>query len=200
MRPEPSANRPICAAQTCLQRAESPFTAEHSLAGRPSRGRRIIILDRSLVEAEWDMVRAFVQRMERNDLRLRFGRPLNLGDEVTLRKAFDIAAGVGEMAWALDEAAAIAAIAHRIRISRSEAEIGLIVRSDLKRRGIGEFLLRAMLARSAREGLKTVSASVMRDNHGALRLAAKVGYGLREPSALTVELIFDVERATAATG
>jgi len=45
--------------------------------------------------------------------------------------------------------------------SQSEAEVGLIVRSDLKRRAIGEFLLRRMLGRSAIQGLKTLSASVL---------------------------------------
>ena len=68
-------------------------------------------------------------------------------------------------------------------VSRSEAEIGLIVRSDLKRLGIGEFLLREMLARSARQGLKTVSALVLWENSVMLRLATKIGCVRREATA-----------------
>ncbi len=143
------------------------------------------------------MVRAFVRRTDREDLRLRFGYLLNLQDEGTLRRVFDIKGEVGEIAWLLDETAAIAGLAHRIMVSRSEAEIGLIVRSDLKRSGIGEFLLRETLSRSARQGLKTLSGSVLWENRAMLQLAAKIGCVPREVCAFTVELTFDVGQTTA---
>jgi acetyltransferase len=144
------------------------------------------------------MVRAFVRRLEREDLRMRFGYPLDFQDDVTLRRAFDIKGAGGEIAWLLDEGAAIAGLIHRIMVSRSEAELGLIIRSDLKRAGIGEFLLRETLARSARQGLKTLSGLVLRENRAMLQLAAKIGYRPREICALTIELTFDLARATAS--
>jgi len=159
---------------------------------------RVTVIDRPLPEAEWAKVRAFVRRMEREDLRLRFGHPFDVEDEVTLRRFIDVKTGIGEIAWVLDEAAAIAGISHRAMVSRSEAEIGLIVRSDLQRGGIGEFLLREMLARSARQGLKTLSGLVLLENLAMLRLAAKIGYTPREVSAWTVELTFEVGQTSAA--
>lgn len=146
------------------------------------------VLDRPLRAAEWDMVRNFVRRTAREDLRLRFGRPLNFDDEATLRRAFDLKAGSGEIIWVLDEDAAIAAIAHRIALSRSEAEIALIVRSDVQRRGIGEFLLRQALVRSARQGLKTLTGVVLWENRAMRRLAAKIGFVPRQGSAWALEL------------
>jgi GNAT superfamily N-acetyltransferase len=140
------------------------------------------------------MVRAFARRLERRDINLRFGRALDLEDDATLRRYFDIKAGAGEMVWVLEETGMIAGIAHRVVISPLQAEIALIVRSDLRRLGIGEFLLRQMLARSAREGLKTLRASVLRENWTVLRLAAKVGCTAQQTSASAVELIFDVHR------
>jgi RimJ/RimL family protein N-acetyltransferase len=149
-----------------------------------------IVVVRPLSEGEWDLVRAFIRRMTKEDLHLRFGHPIDFNDEATMRRFFDIRPGTGEIAWVLDETSAIAGISHRIMVSPGEAEIGLIVRSDRKRRGIGECLLRAMLARSARQGLDTLSAVVLRENRAVLRLAAKIGYVQRAANAFTVELIF----------
>ena len=149
-----------------------------------------IVVARPLREGEWDLVRAFVRRMTQEDLRLRFGHPIDFNDEATMRRFFDVRAGTGEIAWVLDETSAIAGISHRIMVSPDEAEIGLIVRSDRKRRGVGECLLRAMLARSARQGLKTLSAVVLRENRALLRLAAKIGYAPRGANGPSMELVF----------
>jgi RimJ/RimL family protein N-acetyltransferase len=156
------------------------------------------VIDRPLGAGEWDLVRSFVRRTAREDLRLRFGRPLNFDDEATLRRAFDLRAESGEVIWVLDDDAAIAAIAHRITLSRSEAEIALIVRSDVQRRGIGEFLLRQALARSARAGLKTLTGLVVWENRAMRRLAAKVGFVPGQGSAWALELTLDIARARAA--
>jgi len=144
------------------------------------------------------MVRAFVQRTDREDLRLRFGRPLNFDDEPTLRRSFGISNGDSEIVWVLDDQGTIAGISHRVPLSRSEADIALIVRSDMKRRGIGEFLLRTLVTRAAARGLKTLTALVMRENRPMLQLAARIGYATRGFAALTVELVFDVGQATEA--
>ena len=143
------------------------------------------------------MVRAFARRLQRRDISLRFGRALDLEDDATLRRYFDIQAGTGEIGWVREETGAIAGIAHRVMVSRLQAEIALIVRSDLRRLGIGEFLLRQMLVRSTRQGLKTLSALVLRENWPVLRLAAKVGGTARQTSAGTVEVTFDAARTAA---
>jgi GNAT superfamily N-acetyltransferase len=170
----------------------------HSRDCRSPDDHRTTVVDRPLGAAEWDLVRSFVRRTAREDLRLRFGRPLNFDDEATLRRAFDLKAGSGEIIWVLDDDAAVAAIAHRITLSQSEAEIALIVRSDVQRRGIGEFLLRQALARSARAGLKTLTGLVLWENRTMRRLAAKIGFVPGQGSAWALELTLDIARARAA--
>jgi acetyltransferase len=157
----------------------------------PFRYDRLQIVRWPLGDAQWDKVRTFVRRTERDDLRRRFGHPLALDDEFTLRRAFGIKAG-GEMLWSLDETGAIAGICHRVLITPQEAEIALIVRSDLKGFGIGEFLLRAVLKHAARQGLMTLTASVLRDNAPMLRLAMKTGCVLRAAHGETVEIAFNI--------
>jgi GNAT superfamily N-acetyltransferase len=199
MRSTPVAKRQIWTAPTnsCWPATHSEL--QYSPHCRWFHDQPITILESPLVEGEWDMMRTFVRRMEREDLRLRFGHPFDVQDQATLRRLFDVKAGAGEMAWVLDETAAIAGIAHRIMVSPAEAEIALIVRSDLQRRGIGELLLREVLARSARQGVKTLSASVLRENHATLRLAAKIGFAPRQAStwnAWAIELALALGQTT----
>jgi acetyltransferase len=130
--------------------------------------------------------------MEREDLRLRFGCPWDFQDEAILRRAFDVTQR-GELALLLDQTAALAAMVHRIMLSPSEAEIALIVRSDLKRRGLGEFLLRRTLARSARQGLKTLTGVILWENRPMRRLAAKVGFVPAQAGTWTLELTRDAD-------
>jgi GNAT superfamily N-acetyltransferase len=202
--PNSPSREKIARAPAALQRFISPMRSEPMATRRirvaPAKAlwrgeRRVVVRDRPLIEPEWDMVRDFVRRLDAEDLRLRFGARRDFRDDAILRRAFDIASGVGEIAWVLDEAAAIAGIAHRIMVSPSEAEAGLIVRSDVKRAGIGEFLLRDMAARSARQGLKTLSALVLRENYPMLRLAAKLSCVRRTECPWTVTVVLELGAA-----
>jgi GNAT superfamily N-acetyltransferase len=199
--PNSPSREKIARAPVTLQRSMSPMRlepmAQHRLWTAPAKApwlgeRRVVLRDRPLIEPEWDMVRDFVRRLDAEDLRLRFGARRDFRDEAILRRAFDIASGVGEIAWVLDETAAIAGIAHRIMVSPAEAEAGLIVRSDVKRAGIGEFLLRDMMARSAGQGLKSLSAMVLRENYPMLRLAAKLGCVRRAECPWSVTVALDI--------
>jgi acetyltransferase len=167
-----------------LQPAAAPYRI-------PFRYDRLQIVRWPLSDAQWDKVRAFVQRTKREDLRQRFGHPLAFDDEFTLRRTFGIKVD-GEMLWSLDANGAIAGICHHVLISPQDAEIALIVRSDLKGFGIGEFLLRAVLKHATRQGLTTLTASVLRDNAPMLRLAMKAGCVLRAAHGETVEIAFNI--------
>ena len=118
--------------------------------------------------AKWDLVRAFVRKLNRNDIWMRFGRLLDLQQDLILKQFFDIRVGVGEIVWSPDEYGAIAGLLDRIRVSSSEAEIGLVVRSDLKRNDIGESLVRGALDRSTGCHLETLSCVILRENKPTL--------------------------------
>jgi ribosomal protein S18 acetylase RimI-like enzyme len=161
------------------------------------------VVTRCLSESDWDMIRAFVQNIERNDLRLRFGLAIDFHDEASLRRYFGINPKSGEIGWLLDEHCSIAGISHRVVISKFEAEIALIVRSDLKRRGIGRRMLDCLIRRSTDERLRTVSAFVLHENRPMLELARKAGFVVRRSLGLNVELALALgrtDRGTFASG
>jgi GNAT superfamily N-acetyltransferase len=176
-------------------------------ARAPRRRRRFIsvmqleavaVQEKPLSACEWALIRTFLRRTHRDDLRRRFGHPFDVDDEVTARRLFDVRAGSGEISWVLDPSGAIAGVAHRVMISPAAAEIAVLVRSDCQRRGIGEFLIRSLVRRAAQQRLRALHAVVQRDNRGVLRLAAKFPYQCRTGTALTVELILDVAGPMAA--
>ena len=152
----------------------------------------LVVLNGPLGGVEWDLVRSFVRHMTYVDIGRRFGRAIDLQDEITMRRFFDVQTGIGEIAWVLDDRRDIAGIAHRIATSYAEAEAALIVRSDLRRQGIGEFLLRETLSRAVRQGFDTVNASIFRENRAAIRLASKIGYSLRQASIWSLDVTFEL--------
>ena len=147
-----------------------------------------LVVTRSPGERDWRTIRTFVERLERNDLYWRFGLAMDFREEASLRRYFGVDPKSGEIGWMLDGRSSIAAISHRVRISPCEAEIALIVRSDLKRTGIGGRMLRSLIRRSTEEGLRTLSALVLSENRAMLALARRAGFTARGTPGLNVEL------------
>lgn len=187
----------------------APPSSPYPLAGRAPSARGLtawageayqpgdLVVTRSLSESDWDMIRAFVRNIERNDLRLRFGGAIDFHDEDSLRRRFGVNPNSGEIAWLLDERCSIAGMSHRVLVSQFEAEIALIVRSDLKRRGIGTRMLNCLIRRSTEERLQTVSAFILHENRAMLELARKAGFVARATLGLNVELALALGRRSA---
>jgi acetyltransferase len=55
------------------------------------------------------------------------------------------------------------------------AEFGVLVRSDLKRRGVGTKLLRALAAAARERGVTELRGEVLHENAAMLALARKLG-------------------------
>jgi acetyltransferase len=140
------------------------------------------------------MIRAFVRNIEQNDLRLRFGGAIDFHHEDSLRRRFGVNPNSGEIAWLLDERSSIAGISHRVLVSQFEAEIALIVRSDLKRRGIGTRMLNSLIHRSSEERLRTLTAFILYENRAMLNLARKAGFVARATLGFNVELALALGR------
>jgi acetyltransferase len=143
-------------------------------AADPSRWVRV----RPLAPRHEALHREFLLRIEPEDVRLRYGqfaRRLSPRDIAGL-----VAVQPGEVVLvALPppfRAKAVLGVARAVpdRDGRS-AEFGLLVRSDLKRRGIGAKLLRALLAELAARGVTEAYGEVLHENTPMLTLAKRLG-------------------------
>jgi GNAT superfamily N-acetyltransferase len=155
---------------------------------------RDVVVTRSLSESDSDMIRGSVRNTELNDLRPRFGGAIDFRDDASLRRHFGVDPKSGEIGWMLDERSSIAGISHRVLISPFEAEIGLIVRSDLQRKGIGSRMLNCLIRRSGEERLLTVRALVLYENRAMLNLARRAGFVAGGRLGLNVELAIALGR------
>lgn len=163
----------------------------NSWCRQPRKEATILVLDRPLSETGFSMVRRFLEQTTREDLRLRFGSRHDFCEHSNLRRFFDVTKG--DVAWMLDKSCAITAILHRVPVSPAEAEIAIVVRSDLKRTGIGESLLRDAIERSKRSPLKTLSGVIAWESKAALRLASKLGFVARTPPGPSIEMELRLE-------
>src|SRR5262249_25200598 len=93
------------------------------------------VMVRSLSLADWGAFRAFGDRVTRDDMRLRFAGPVKL-DANRCRRLLDIDHVREEALAAFDRDGAILGVGRLVHTSADEADFALLVRSDLKRRGV----------------------------------------------------------------
>jgi acetyltransferase len=120
----------------------------------------------------------FAHRLEPEDVRLRFGRLIRWTDDC-VRGILD----KGDAFAAFDRLGEIAGVARLI-----EGEIALIVRSDLKRHGIGRALLDRLVAHAVEHGMSELSGYFLAENRPAIALAHGVGFRLKGSFGSAIEL------------
>jgi GNAT superfamily N-acetyltransferase len=120
----------------------------------------------------------FLQRIEPDDVRLRYGqfaRRLSPRDVARL-----VVTQPGEIVLvALPppfRAKSVLGVARAVPAADGRtAEYGILIRSDLKRRGIGRKLLKALLAELAARGVVEAHGEVLHENAAMLTLAKRLG-------------------------
>ena len=88
-------------------------------------------------EDEEDVIRCFLSRLEAEDLRLRFGGGAPLREPAARRRRLGLGDPRSAVLLSLDAAGAIAGMASLALATAEMAETAVIVRSDLKHRGVG---------------------------------------------------------------
>jgi len=120
----------------------------------------------------------FGRLLHPEDVRLRFGRPAALGDGDTFRRMFGLDDGRIETIGAFDLAGRILGLATVAWVRPGTAELGLIVRSDLQRRGLGATLLAHAIKTTRAAGYHLLLAHVDYENMPMRRLARHFGFEL----------------------
>ena len=121
----------------------------------------------------------FFARLEPEDVRLRLLTPMSQLSHAFIARLTQIDYA-REMAFvALDASGALAGVSRLIRdADGSAAEYGVIVRSDLKGRGLGWELMRKLLEYARSEGVKTVEGHVLAENTTMLKMCSEFGFAI----------------------
>ena len=129
--------------------------------------------------------RAFAERLGAEDLRLRFftARRHLPQSELARLTQIDYAR---EMAFIAVRSSASGDTSETLGVARAvtdpdniEAEFAVIVRSDLKRRGLGRLLLRKLIDHLAARGTQRVVGHVLTDNHSMQSIVTAFGFRRR---------------------
>ena len=118
----------------------------------------------------------FAHQLHPDDIRLRFGRPVALGDAGTFRRLFGLDDRKIETIGLFDLSGQILGLATVAWMCPGTAEIALIIRSDLQRRGLGSTLLANVIKDARDAGFRLLSAHIDYGNVPMRRLARRFGF------------------------
>jgi acetyltransferase len=120
----------------------------------------------------------FFQKVSQEDLRLRFFAPVKEFGHTFIARLTQIDYARAMAFIALDEKAGDMLGAVRIHADANyeTAEYAILVRSDLKGRGLGWKLMELMIDFARSEGLKQIAGQVLRENAMMLRMCSELGF------------------------
>ena len=137
--------------------------------------------------------RRFLWRLDPEDVRLRMGRPVR-ADRRLYDRLLDFDRSREEAFVALDSGGDIVGVGRIVldaALGDDRGEIALIVRSDMKHRGIGAALLGRIMRFARANGLAEMRGFVLHENRPMLNLARKHGGRFVDaPPSSLVELRF----------
>jgi acetyltransferase len=165
----------------------APF-APATIAARD--GRRAFV--RPVRTGDAPLVQQFVRELSLASRRSRFFGPVSELSPAQLDRMtrFDGSTELGLVALAGEEAPRVVGIAQHAACDPQVAEIAVVVADGWQRQGLGERLVRLLLAHAATAGVAAVRGVVMAANRPMLALASKLGFALADdadPDLVQVE-------------
>jgi acetyltransferase len=129
-----------------------------------------------------ELVRAFFMKVTPEDLRLRFFAPVKDFGHVFIARLTQLDYARAIAFIAIDEASGemMGSVRLHADANQETAEYAILLRSDLKGRGLGWRLMELMLDYARAEGLKRVEGQVLRENTAMLRMCEELGFSVTE--------------------
>ncbi|HSC08019.1 MAG TPA: bifunctional acetate--CoA ligase family protein/GNAT family N-acetyltransferase, partial [Steroidobacteraceae bacterium] len=161
-------------------------------------GRRVLL--RPIRPEDQPQHSAFLARVSPEDLRTRFfrairavsGRDLASLTQIDYERAMAFIAEVRDATTGANETLGVAR-AHADP-DNIEAEFAILVRSDLKARGLGSALLSKLVHYCEERGIQRIVGEVLADNSRMLHLAKHCGFMLEPPANGIVRVTYDCNR------
>lgn len=137
----------------------------------------------------WGVVRRFIERITPNDLRLRFFAPAKFGPAfVTRLIKFDSDQAAAFMA--LDDSNEIAGVVGLHLDRQGNGEHAVLVRSELKGRGLGWALMKLIIEHARDRGLRQLTGQILHENVTMLQMCGELGFRVKpDPLERCVDLV-----------
>jgi acetyltransferase len=138
------------------------------------------------------LFREFFQRVSQEDLRLRFFAPVKVFGHTFIARLTQLDYARAMAFIALDEMTGemLGAVRLHADANCETAEYAILVRSDLKGRGLGWKLMELMITYARSEGLKEIKGQVLRENTMMLRMCGELGFHIAaDPDDAHVDLV-----------
>jgi acetyltransferase len=153
-------------------------------------------------------IEAFLTKVSGEDIRLRFFHPMKEFPHAFIARftQLDYARAMAFIASDPSTGEVVGLVQLHSDASYETAEYAVLLRSDLKGRGLGWALMQLLIAYAKAEGLKSISGEVLSDNTTMLSMCRELGFGVqidpRDASIVQVSLDLaapQAERAAAAS-
>ncbi|UMY17480.1 bifunctional acetate--CoA ligase family protein/GNAT family N-acetyltransferase [Methylobacterium organophilum] len=165
-----------------------------TLKGRPIAVRPVRPEDEGLF-------RAFFERVDPEDVRLRFFAPVRDFSHAFLARLtqLDYARAIAFVALAEDVADDAARMLGAVRLhadaNHESGEYAILVRSDLKGTGLGYALMRLMIDWARAEGIARIEGTILAENRAMLAVCRRLGFEAKpdreDPGLIKVSLTLD---------
>jgi acetyltransferase len=134
----------------------------------------------------------FFQKVSHEDLRLRFFAPVKEFGHAFIARLTQIDYARAMAFIALDETTGemLGAVRLHADANYETAEYAVLIRSDLKGRGLGWKLMELMISYARSEGLEQITGQVLRENVMMLRMCSELGFHIEvDPDDAHVDLV-----------
>lgn len=159
------------------------------------------ILVRPVRTEDEAMFAAFFTKVSADDLRLRFFAPIKEFSHSFIARLTQIDCSRAAVLVAIEEATGeiLGVVQLHGDAALKAGEFAILVRSDLKGRGLGWRLMQLMIGYGRGMGLKAIEGQVLRENRTMLRMCRELGFaGRPDPGDATIQIVsLDLQSSAA---
>jgi acetyltransferase len=144
----------------------------------------------------------FFAAVTQQDLRLRFFAPIKEFGHTFIARLTQIDYARAMAFIAIEESSGkmLGVVRLHADANYDKGEYAVLVRSDLKGRGLGYLLMQLIIEYARAEGLKLIEGQVLAENTAMLAMCKELGFGIapdpRDPDTCVVTLALDPQRTT----
>ena len=160
-----------------------PYPKTYEKQGKLKDGRSVLI--RPVRPEDEPLFPEFFKGVTAEDLRLRFFGHIKTFDHTFIARLtqIDYARAMCFLAIDLDNGSMLGAVRLHSDSKYESAEYAVLVRSDLKGRGLGWMLMQSIIDYAAAEGLRTITGLVLNENTSMLAMCRDLGFDVRQDPA-----------------